>query len=136
MCSNQWGIIRKYNLNICRQCFREYAKDIGFVKVGQDVVVKLSAYEYTVYGGLKGTVQSISPDALTDERGGLPGGEGTYYRALVRADRTSLNPGPTARRLDVLPGMTGMADIRTGERSVLSFVLRPMLKSQEAFRER
>jgi len=115
---------------------RIHPRDIGFVKVGQDVVVKLSAYEYTVYGGLKGTVQSISPDALTDERGGLPGGEGTYYRALVRADRTSLNPGPTARRLDVLPGMTGMADIRTGERSVLSFVLRPMLKSQEAFRER
>lgn len=115
---------------------RIHPRDIGFVKVGQDVMVKLSAYEYTVYGGLKGTVQSISPDALTDERGGLPGGEGTYYRALVRADRTSLNPGPTARRLDVLPGMTGMADIRTGERSVLSFVLRPMLKSQEAFRER
>jgi adhesin transport system membrane fusion protein len=115
---------------------RIHPRDIGFVKVGQDVVVKLSAYEYTVYGGLKGTVQSISPDALTDERGGLPGGEGTYYRALVRADRTSLDTGPTARRLDVLPGMTGMADIRTGERSVLSFVLRPMLKSQEAFRER
>jgi adhesin transport system membrane fusion protein len=115
---------------------RIHPRDIGFVKVGQDVVVKLSAYEYTVYGGLKGTVQSISPDALTDERGGLPGGEGTYYRALVRADRASLNPGQTTRRLDVLPGMTGMADIRTGERSVLSFVLRPMLKSQEAFRER
>ena len=110
MCSNQHAIIRKYNIMICRQCFREYAKDIGFVKVGQDVVVKLSAYEYTVYGGLKGTVQSISPDALTDERGGLPGGEGTYYRALVRADRTSLNPGPTARRLDVLPGMTARVD--------------------------
>ena len=115
---------------------RIHPRDIGFVKVGQDVVVKLSAYEYTVYGGLKGTVQSISPDALTDERGGLPGGEGTYYRALVRADRANLNPGPMTRRLDVLPGMTGMADIRTGERSVLSFVLRPMLKSQEAFRER
>ena len=75
-------------------------------------------------------------DDVRPVRGGLPGGEGTYYRALVRADRTSLNTGPTARRLDVLPGMTGMADIRTGERSVLSFVLRPMLKSQEAFRER
>jgi adhesin transport system membrane fusion protein len=115
---------------------RIHPRDIGFVKVGQDVVVKLSAYEYTVYGGLKGKVQTISPDALTDERGALPGGEATYYRALVRADSASLNPGQTARRLEVLPGMTGMADIRTGERSVLSFILRPMLKSQEAFRER
>ncbi|MGA1316257.1 MAG: HlyD family type I secretion periplasmic adaptor subunit [Rubrivivax sp.] len=115
---------------------RIHPRDIGFVKVGQDVVIKLTAYEYTVYGGLKGTVQSISPDALTDERGAAASGEGTYYRALVRADRNSLNPGRDAKRLDVLPGMTGMADIRTGERSVLSFVLRPMLKSQEAFRER
>lgn len=115
---------------------RIHPRDIGFVKVGQDVVVKLMAYEYTVYGGLKGTVQSISPDALTDERGATASGEGTYYRALVRAERDSLNPGVDTKRLDVLPGMTGMADIRTGERSVLSFVLRPMLKSQEAFRER
>jgi adhesin transport system membrane fusion protein len=115
---------------------RIHPRDIGFVKVGQDVVIKLTAYEYTVYGGLKGTVQSISPDALTDERGATASGEGTYYRALVRADRNSLNPGQDTKRLDVLPGMTGMADIRTGERSVLSFVLRPMLKSQEAFRER
>jgi adhesin transport system membrane fusion protein len=115
---------------------RIHPRDIGFVKVGQDVVIKLTAYEYTVYGGLKGTVQSISPDALTDERGATASGEGTFYRALVRADRNSLNPGRDAKRLDVLPGMTGMADIRTGERSVLSFVLRPMLKSQEAFRER
>lgn len=115
---------------------RIHPRDIGFVKVGQDVVVKLTAYEYTVYGGLKGTVHSISPDALTDERGATASGEGTYYRALVRAERDSLNPGVDTKRLDVLPGMMGMADIRTGERSVLSFVLRPMLKSQEAFRER
>ena len=115
---------------------RIHPRDIGFVKVGQDVVVKLTAYEYTVYGGLKGTVHSISPDALTDERGATASGEGTYYRARVRAERDSLNPGVDTKRLDVLPGMMGMADIRTGERSVLSFVLRPMLKSQEAFRER
>ena len=115
---------------------RIHPRDIGFVKVGQDVVVKLTAYEYTVYGGLKGTVHSISPDALTDERGATASGEATYYRALVRAERDSLNPGVDTKRLDVLPGMMGMADIRTGERSVLSFVLRPMLKSQEAFRER
>ena len=115
---------------------RIHPRDIGFVKVGQDVVIKLTSYVYTVYGGLKGTEQSISPDALTDERGAPASGQGTYCRAPVGADRNSLNPGRDAKRLDVLPGMTGTADIRTGERSVLSFVLRPMLKSQEAFRER
>lgn len=113
--------------------------DIGFVKVGQDVKVKLSAYEYTVYGGLNGQVQAISPDAISDmERAS---GEGSYYRALVRADATGLlaatgggaQPG---KPLQVLPGMTGTAEIRTGQRSVLAFLLRPMLKTTEAFRER
>jgi adhesin transport system membrane fusion protein len=107
--------------------------DIGFVKVGQAVEVKLSSYEYTVYGGLKGTVQSISPDALGDpERANAA--DATYYRAMVQADATSLKQGKKA--LAVLPGMTGQVEIRTGQRSVLGFLVRPMMKSQEAFRER
>ena len=107
--------------------------DIGFVKVGQPVEIKLSAYEYTVYGSLKGTVLSISPDALGDpERAAQP--EGTWYRALVRAETAALQVGE--RQFPVLPGMTGIAEIRTGQRTVLGFLLRPMMKSQEAFRER
>jgi membrane fusion protein, adhesin transport system len=107
--------------------------DIGFVKVGQPVVVKLSAYEYTVYGGLLGKVHTISPDALGDpERASTPGG--TYYRALVLADSGVLRK--AGKALEVLPGMTAMVEIRTGQRSVLGFVLRPLMKSQEAFRER
>ncbi len=139
--------------------------DIGFVKVGQPVLIKLSAYEYTIYGGLRGVVQSISPDALGDpERAASP--DGTWYRALVRAERNSLvMPGAAGKKkmkpqaadeagepalaaasaagmavalpaLPVMPGMTGTVEIRTGERSVLGFLLLPMLKSQEAFRER
>ena len=105
--------------------------DIGFIKVGQEVKVKLSAYEFTVYGGLSGTVQAISPDAIVDvERGG----EGSHYRALVTADLSTLQA--AGKKLDVLPGMTGVAEIRTGQRSVLGFLLRPMMKTQEAFRER
>lgn len=107
--------------------------DIGFVKVGQPVEIKLSAYEYTVYGSLKGTVQSISPDALGDpERAAQP--EATWYRALVRAEAAALQVGE--RQFPVLPGMTGTAEIRTGQRTVLGFLMRPMMKSQEAFRER
>jgi adhesin transport system membrane fusion protein len=107
--------------------------DIGFVQVGQAVTVKLSAYEYTVYGGLAGTVQSISPDALGDpERPATA--EATYYRALIRADGSQLVKGGAA--LAVLPGMNGSVDINTGQRTVLDFLLRPMLKSQEAFTER
>ena len=109
--------------------------DIGFVKVGQPVLVKLSAYEYTRYGGLKGVVHSISPDALGDpERAATP--DGTWYRALVRADAQMLGGAVGDKALPALPGMTGIAEIRTGQRSVLGFVLTPMLKAQEAFRER
>jgi adhesin transport system membrane fusion protein len=109
--------------------------DIGFVKVGQTVTIKLSAYEFSVYGGLVGQVQSISPDAISD---GERGGEGSHYRALVRADGASLQSSAAGvtRSLQVLPGMTGSAEIRTGQRSVLGFLLRPMLKTTEAFRER
>ena len=111
--------------------------DIGFVKVGQPVAIKLSAYEPAIYGALKGRVLSISPDALGDpER--AANADGTWYRALVDADRESFKAGEgkRARSLEVLPGMTGTAEIRTGERTVLEFLLRPMLRTQEAFRER
>ena len=106
--------------------------DIGFIQVGQRVEVKLSAYEATVYGTLKGKIQSISPDAV--------GGDAdhpanvTWYRTTVLAERGSLQAGGKA--LAVIPGMTGSAEINTGQRSVLSFLLRPMLKAKEAFRER
>jgi membrane fusion protein, adhesin transport system len=105
--------------------------DIGFVKVGHPVTVKLSAYEYTLYGGLAGTVESLSPDALVDPERNA---EGSYYRALISADATALQN--ASGRLQVLPGMLGVAEVRTGQRSVLEFLLRPLLKSQEAFRER
>ncbi len=105
--------------------------DIGFVKVGHEVMVKLTAYEYTVYGGLKGTVQSISPDVLRDPERAA---DGTFYRALVRADRSTLKMGN--KPLAVLPGMVGTVEVRTGQRTVLGYILRPMMKSQEAFRER
>ncbi len=111
--------------------------DIGFVKVGQPVAIKLSAYDPTVYGSLRGKVLSISPDALGDpER--AANADGTWYRALVDADRDSFRAGEgkRAKLLEVLPGMTGTAEIRTGQRTVIEYLLRPMLRTQEAFRER
>ncbi|MBL8341866.1 MAG: HlyD family type I secretion periplasmic adaptor subunit [Rubrivivax sp.] len=112
--------------------------DIGFVKVGQPVAVKLSAYDPMIYGSLRGTVRSISPDALGDAERSANAAEGTWYRTLVDADRESFTAGQgkQMRALQVLPGMTGTAEIRTGERTVLEFLFRPMLRTQEAFRER
>ncbi len=110
--------------------------DIGFVRVGDPVKIKLSAYEYTVYGSLNGQVDVLSPDALGDSDRNQASGatNATWYRALVRADPSSLQAG--GKPLTVLPGMVGTAEIRVGQRSVLSFLLRPMMKANEAFTER
>lgn len=107
--------------------------DIGFLQAGQTVKVKLAAYDFTIYGGLDGIIESISPDAIGDTE--HPGSaDPTYYRVMVRVDSNTLHE--KGKPLAVLPGMTGSAEVRIGERSVLNFLLRPMLKSKEAFRER
>ncbi len=108
--------------------------DIGFVRVGQKAEVKLSAYDYNLYGGLQGEVEAISPDALGDAERANGGADATWFRALVRIDASSLQANGQA--LPVRPGMTGTIEINTGERSVLDFILRPLLKAREAFRER
>jgi len=111
--------------------------DIGFLQVGQAAEVKLSAYDFAVYGRLKGTVTMISPDALgdTERAAATPGAaDATYYRAMVHADRSTLKVGE--RPLPVLPGMTGTGEVRVGERSVLSYLLQPMTKAQQVFQER
>lgn len=105
--------------------------DIGFISKGMPATIKLSAYDYYTYGGLKGTIESISPDAFGDENNNA---DARYYRALIRSDESNLRS--KGRPLSVLPGMSAVADIRTGERTVLSFILRPMMKSREAFQER
>lgn len=107
--------------------------DIGFVRVGLPVTVKLTAYDYYMYGGLKGTIEYISPDALGDEaKTGAP--DTTYYRALIRSDASTLRKG--GQPLPVMPGMTASVEVRTGERTVMQYMLQPLVKSQEAFRER
>jgi adhesin transport system membrane fusion protein len=107
-------------------------RDIGFVRVGQLAEVKLSGYDFNVYGGLEGKIEYIGPDAVNPE--GDKSGEGGYYRATIAADRNNLRM--KGKPLPVIPGMTAQVEIKTGERSVLSYLLRPMMKSQEALRER
>jgi adhesin transport system membrane fusion protein len=108
--------------------------DIGFVRVGHPVEIKLTSYDFTIYGSLHGTVDTVSPDALGEGTNPATGAEASWYRALVRADASKLKAG--GKLLPVLPGMVGTAEIRTGRRSVLSFILRPMMKATEAFTER
>jgi adhesin transport system membrane fusion protein len=112
---------------------RVLAGDIGFVKVGHPVKVKLTAYDYALYGAMTGTVLSISPDAASDPDKSTSA-EGTWYRAIIKAERGTLKQ--FDKPVDLLPGMTANIEIRTGQRSVLGFLLRPLVKTQEAFRER
>ena len=106
-------------------------KDIGYIQVGQTAIVKLNGYDFNVNGGLHGKIEYVSPDALGETE---KNNEGTYYRVVITAERNTLRA--KGEPLPVIPGMTAMVDIRTGERSVLSYLLRPMLKSKEALRER
>lgn len=107
--------------------------DIGFVKVGLPAEVKLTAFDYFTYGGLHGVVDYISPDALGDDSK-TGGQDQTYYRVLIRSDQSTIQA--RGKAVSVLPGMTAKVEIRTGERSVLQYMLKPVLRSKEAFRER
>lgn len=101
-------------------------KDRAFIRPGQEAVVKFTAYEYAVYGGIDGTIDSITPDTITDERGN------TYYRGRVRIDKSDFG-----KDLPILPGMVAQVDIKTGRRTILSYLLRPLLRAKSsALRER
>ena len=101
-------------------------KDRAFIRPGQEAVVKFTAYEYAVYGGIDGTIDSITPDTITDERGN------TYYRGRVRIGRSDFG-----KDLPILPGMVAQVDIKTGKRTILSYLLRPLLRAKSsALRER
>lgn len=109
--------------------------DVAFVRPGLPATVKVSAYDYAIYGGLHGVVEHISPDTLKDEERTRQGRADTsYYRLLVRTDKAYLQAG--GKTYPIMPGMTATVEIRTGEKTVLSYLLKPVLKAREAFRER
>ncbi len=108
---------------------RVLTKDIGFVHVGQSAIVKVATYDYTRFGGIDGTIETISATTFQDDKGN------PFYRARIRLDRNHVGKDPT-RNL-VVPGMTVLADIRTGNKTVLAYLLKPLVRaSGEALRER
>lgn len=108
--------------------------DVGFIQIGQRAIVKLAGYDYNVNGGLEGHIEMISADTLGDNEKLTPTGDARYYRALVRTDRSTLRR--NGEPLPVIPGMSGTVEVKTGERTVISYLLRPLMKSQEALKER
>lgn len=107
--------------------------DIAFIRPGLDAMIKLSAYDFSIYGGIDGTVEHISADAIVDDR---PGARAeSYYLVRVRTRHGSHGAGD--KPLKIIPGMQATVDIRTGRKTVLQYLMKPILRAkQTALRER
>ena len=104
-------------------------RDIAFVWPGQDAVVKVTAYDFGIYGSLKGKVERISADAILNDKGE------SYYLIEVRTDRASLEK--EGRVLPIIPGMVAEVDLITGGRTVAQYLLKPLMRLRsESMRER
>ncbi|MPW44520.1 HlyD family type I secretion periplasmic adaptor subunit [Acinetobacter guerrae] len=106
-------------------------RDIAFIHPGQEALVKITAYDYSIYGGLKGKVTVISPDTIRDE----VKQDQFYYRVYIRTDSDKLY-NKEGKSFSITPGMVATVDIRTGEKTVLDYLLKPFNKAKEALRER
>jgi len=105
--------------------------DVAFLHPGQPAMVKITAYDFSIYGGLKAQVEDISADTIKDD---TPNG-GTFFRVTLRTEKNSLDKGD--KPLPIIPGMTASAEILTGQKSVLDYLLKPLLKARdEALHER
>ncbi len=105
---------------------RVQPRDIAFIHPGQKANVKFTAYDFSIYGGLEADVENISPDTVIDEKGNA------YYVVRVRTHLSSFN-----EKLPIIPGMVAEVDILTGKKTVLSYLLKPVLKVKSyALRER
>ena len=101
-------------------------RDIAFIRRGQKAIVKFSAYDFAVFGGLEATVEHISADTITDEK------DNTFYLIRLRTESEGFS-----EKLSIIPGMTAQVDILTGEKTVLNYLLKPVVRAtSQAMSER
>ncbi|GHC73293.1 HlyD family type I secretion periplasmic adaptor subunit [Limoniibacter endophyticus] len=106
-------------------------RDIAFIHPGQRASVKITAYDYAIYGDLDGEVSTISPDTIQDE----VDPEIFYYRVFIRTDKDKL-VNDAGKEFPITPGMVATADIHTGSKTVLDYLIKPLNRAAEAMRER
>ena len=107
-------------------------RDIAYLRPGQDALVKVTAYDFSIYGGFPAKLEYISADTVIDEK---KQDKESYY--LVKVRTTSSTPGRSTKPLAIIPGMTATVHIQTGEKTFLHYMLKPIIKTKEmAFRER
>jgi adhesin transport system membrane fusion protein len=105
-------------------------QDVAFIRPGQDANVKLSAYDYTIYGVLAGKVTQVSADTFSDEKTGE-----AFYKVIVETGQSTLKR--NGQELEILPGMVATVDILTGSKTVLNYLAKPVTRvGSEALRER
>nr|WP_312967446.1 HlyD family efflux transporter periplasmic adaptor subunit [Brucella intermedia] len=106
-------------------------RDIAYIHPDQPATVKVTAYDYAIYGSLKGKVVSISPDTIQDEV--KP--EEFYYRVFIKTETDALF-NKTGERFPIVPGMVATVDIHTGSKTVMDYLIKPFNRAREALRER
>lgn len=103
--------------------------DIAFLRPGQEAIIKIAAYDFSIYGGLQANLERISADTIRDEQGE------SYYRVYLRTKENAILR--HGSELPIIPGMTATVEILTGQKSVLDYILKPIRKARyEALRER
>ena len=110
-------------------------QDIAFIRPGQDAVVKLTAYDSSIFGSLKGKVERISADTIIDDKSKMGDKPESFYRVIVRTDKNYL--GTQEHPLPIIPGMVATVEVLTGKKSVLDYLVKPArMLTDEALRER
>ena len=99
-------------------------KDIAFIRPDQKAIVKFSAYDFSIYGGLDATLEQISADSVYDERNQI-----SYYEVKVRTNKNYI--GERHENLKIIPGMVATVDLLTGKKTVMQYLLKPVLKAQQ-----
>ena len=100
-------------------------RDVAFIAPGMPASVKITAYDFSIYGDLKGTVSQISGDTVDED---TPNGKQAFYRVMVTTEKSYLER--NGAELPIRPGMVAQVDIQSGERSVLSYLTRPILRAR------
>ena len=106
-------------------------RDIAFIHPGQRALVKVTAYDYAIYGGLEGEVETISPDTIQDKV--KP--EIVYYRVFIRTQQDYLL-NKAGHHFSISPGMVATVDIKTGQKTIVDYLIKPFNRAREALRER
>lgn len=113
-------------------------RDVAYVRPGMEALVKLTAYDYAIYGGLDGTVTLLSPGALRDEKRpsdlNLDPNE-AYYRVLVKTGKSRLTD-RDGNVLPIIPGMIASVDIKTGEKTIFDYLIKPITRMKQSLQER